>query len=165
MKKLLSIIIVTIFVLSGCSNTVTQEDLLSAGFTYESDSYDSIYIFTSPDDEYSLAVGSVDDMEGYLGVAAQTPEDQFGDGEFEFYIPYSYLGTDITSPEQEAYYSFINIDGMELGKAAEWGYSAMNNSFSESDYKDQWEVFQQFIVENFKDEDALQNQFNFNQEV
>lgn len=165
MKKLFGCIAVMVLLLTGCVNSIpTQEDLLSTGFTYESDDYDSFYMFTSPDEEYGLAVGSAYQMNGYLAVGLKMPEDEYNSGEFEFYIPYKYLGTDITSPEQEAYYSFIDEDGTNLGKSSEWVYNEFNNAFSDSEYSDQWQAFQDFIVENFKDEEALQNEFNFNQE-
>lgn len=164
MKKLFSCIAVMVLLLTGCGNSIpTQEDLLNAGFTYESDRYDSYYMFASPDEEYGLAVGSAYEMNGYLAVALKMPEDEYSSGEFEFYIPYKYLGTDIVSSEQQAYYAFIDENGTNLGKSSEWAYSDFNNAFSDSEYSDQWQLFQDFIVENFKDEDALQNRFNFDQ--
>lgn len=75
-NKLFGFILVMVLLLIGCDNSIpTQEELLSTGFTYKTDQYDSFYMFTSPDEEYGLAVGSAYEMNGYLAVVAQIPVD------------------------------------------------------------------------------------------
>lgn len=161
MKRFLSLIAVTLIILTGCGNSApTQKDLEKAGFSTFGDSgsdYNHGYSFESPDEEYILNLGLDTNMLGYLAFSAESPNDFF-----EAYVPFSKLGQDITTST----YNFVDYYGDDIDEVDFTNdYYGIKSDFESSEYNEQWDIFERFIVENFDDEDALDNEFNFQQEV
>lgn len=158
MKRFISLIAVTLLILTGCGNSApTQKDLESAGFTAFGDDYSYGYEFESTDEEYILALGIDTDMLGYLCFTAEGPDE-----ELEAYVSFSQLGQDITTSSR----NFVDYDGDNFDEVDFTNdYYGVKTEFESSEYSEQWDLFERFIVENFADEKAMDNEFNFQQEV
>lgn len=158
MKRFISLLTVALVLLTGCGNNApTQKDLENSGFIAFVNDYGSGYKFESADEEYALGIANDSSMLGYLSIFGDSPNEGL-----EIYIPYNLLGQDITTSSREFvdYYG-DNVDEVDFTN----DYYGVKQDFENSEYSEQFEIFEQFIVGNFADEKAIDEAFNFQQAV
>lgn len=96
-------------------------------------------------------------MLGYLAFMAESPDE-----ELEEYVPLNMLGQDITTSS----YNFVDYSGDSIDEVEFANdYYGVKGEFENSEYSEQFELLQQFIIENFADENASYSAFSFQQDI